>query len=526
MLPLLLGVLLSGTTLVHSAYAQDEQEAEASAVDPDRYTSDKRGSLIFDIAALPEPNAEGLAAPDTGAAPAVTASPALAADASSTNPRADIAAYRSRIADTQATDDAYSNELREQYDSLGTLLQQSREHEDAIAAFESAMHIDRVNTGLYTLDQIPLVEKMIASHEALGNIREVNDLHEYLFYIQQRSYAADDPRLLAAKEDWADWNLESFLRESALGGSALAMAIEASPQLARRMEYVAVQTQNGSYVYIPRSQLFLTSATDLALGTSPYSMAPETVIDQRLLMARDYYEELAETDAGAEAEGTLDSNARIQRKLASVAYAVKQQMEEMDVVEDFGSLNYNRVMPVRSMPMVVSRGYISNRDLLEARATELEQDPTVTAQEKAQAWIDLGDWHVGFDYASRSEDAYRKAWTLLSTAGLSESEIAAIFMPALLVPAPGFVIHDYSRALHGIPPDAELPYKGHMDLSLTLSSQGDVRNIDIEAASPNTPQVLRSTLLDYLREQKMRPAIVNGEAVERDNMKLRYYYTY
>jgi hypothetical protein len=201
-------------------------------------------------------------------------------------------------------------------------------------------------------------------------------------------------------------------------------------------------------------------------------------------------------------------------------------MDDMDVVEEIGSLNYNRVLPARTTPMVVSRGYVSNREMLEAHAMELEQDPAATAQEKAQAWIDLGDWHVGFDYASRSDDAYRKAWEILQGAGLGETEIADIFMPTLLVPAPGFVMHDYSRELHGIPLDAELPYKGYMDLSLTLSRQGDVRSIDIEAANPDAPQVLRNTLLDYLREQKMRPAIVNGEAVERKNIKLRYYYTY
>ena len=55
---------------------------------------------------------------------------------------------------------------------------------------------------------------------------------------------------------------------------------------------------------------------------------------------------------------------------------------------------------------------------------------------------------------------------------------------------------------------------------------GDVSGIDIDAATPGTLQVVRTELLDYLRGQKVRPAVIDGETVKREDVKLRYYYSY
>jgi tetratricopeptide (TPR) repeat protein len=474
------------------------------------------------------------AGPATGAGNAGTEAPAL--DLSNRDQDADISAYRARIADIQANDNPYSAALREQYEALGTLLQQTGEHTEAITAFESAMHIDRVNGGLYTLDQIPLVEKIIASHEALGNASEVNDFHGYLFYIQQKSFGDDDPRLLAAKEDWADWNLESYLKDGAQ--NVFRSSFRTSAGLTSQEDYVAVQRRDGSFTYVPRMQLLsmmnpygTRPITDLSLSSGSYGVEADVIVDERLRTARDYYEQIIEVhspdeDAASTDAAALPEKLRVQHKLADVAYAVKEQLEDIDMVNDPGALSSNSVMSSRTAPQVVTRGYTSNRDELEKLAQELEQDPSASVVEKAQAWIHLGDWHVGFDHASRSAEPYRKAWELLNAAGMDAAAIAAVFMPQPLIPAPAFATHPYSRALFGIDSDATLVYKGHMDLTLEVSRYGDVRGVEIDAASPNTPQALRGELLDFLREQKMRPAVVNGETIKRENLKLRYYYSY
>lgn len=459
----------------------------------------------------------------------VLSSPADSAD-SGTNPDADIAAYRARILDTQADESPYSSALREQYDALGTLLQRTGAHTDAIEAFASAMQIDRVNGGLFTLEQIPLVQKIIASHSNLGNFDEVNDLHEYLFYIQQRTFAEDDPRLLAAKEEWADWNVEAYLKE---GIKQPGTSISINDSRPNRTEYVAIQNRDGTYNYVPRDRMLnvlnpngaATNATDYMLRSSMYAVSPELVIDERLRRARDLYEELLE--AGDPEAASIDTDAfRVAHKLANIAYAAKKQIDGLEAITDEGSLHYNRLLQPQIAPQVVTRGYRESRETLEDIAEKLEQDPDATLMQKAMAYIHLADWHVGFDSGQQGQEAYRKAWELLRDAGMDETAITAVFMPRPLIPAPVFAIHEYSRALYGIDPDAPLEYRGFIDLTLNINRYGDVRGINIDATSPDTPEILRRTLLDFLRGQKMRPAVVNGATVAREDLSLRYYYTY
>lgn len=525
--------VLAGFLLASSAEAQDPDDLE---------------QLIFEVAPIPADDAVA-AGPGGGnggadVAGAESASSNGGANAGGAmvpapaNLQADITAYRARIDDTRANASPYSSELREQYAALGTLLQQSGDHEEAIEAFESAMHIDRVNTGLYTLDQIPIVEKIIASHEALGHDTEVDDLHGYLFYIQQKSYADGDPRLLAAQEAWADWNVTSYLKESARDGAGF--RFETGDGVRNNIDYVAVQDpRDGTFVYVPRAQL-LSEMNPFAGRTSfdptfmqTYGVDAERIIDDRLRTARKYYEDIVDVTAPDEdsAEAAPASEAdpedayRVERKLANVAYAIKDQFAGIDTVEALGSL-YTRSPQNFRAPQAVTRGYQRNRDMLEASAQKLEQDPAATALQKAQAWIDYGDWHVAYDYAQRAGDAYHKAWELLRASGMDEAAIERVFMPDLLVPAPAFATHRYSREMYGIDPAARLDYKGHMDLTLNVNRYGDVSGIRILSAVPEVSQAMRSELLDYLRSQKMRPALVDGEVVKRDGVMLRYYYSY
>jgi tetratricopeptide (TPR) repeat protein len=496
--------------------------------------------LIFEPAWLPVATADSGPATPAGTDAAAATQAASAARSADVDPadelralEADIASYEAGISTTLGTESPFSTALREQYYAMGSLLQQTGAHEEAIAAFESAMHIDRVNGGLFTLDQIPLVEEIIESHASLGNFREVSDYHEYLFYIQQKTFAPEDPRLLAAKEDWADWNVEAYLKEG-MTEQTSPYSFNASASMAKRNDYVAIQNpRNGTFNYVPREQLpnvlnpngAATNAavTDYYLSSSFYAISPEMIIDERLRTARGLYEDIIETRTEL---GVVTTDFDVEHKLANIAYAVKEQMDMIEAVTDIGSLNYNRVMQPRTTSQVVSRGYSKSRDTLEQIAQDLAQRTDVTQVQKAMAYINLGDWHVSFDRAQRGEDAYAKAWELLNESGMDETAIAGVFMPRPLIPVPEFAIHDYSRTLYGIAPDAVLEYKGHIDLTLSVDRYGSVRGLNIDEVSPGTPQILRNNLLDFLRDRKMRPAVANGETVARTGLKLRYYYTY
>ena len=102
-----------------------------------------------------------------------------------------IARYESRIADLEAAQGPHAEELIEARRSLGLLLQQAGEHGRAVAALQQALQSVRVNEGLYSMNQIPILEAIIDSHAALGARDELRRNYEYLFWVYSRAHAGD-----------------------------------------------------------------------------------------------------------------------------------------------------------------------------------------------------------------------------------------------------------------------------------------------------------------------------------------------
>jgi tetratricopeptide (TPR) repeat protein len=437
--------------------------------------------------------------------------------------------YRNGINASIENGESYSGLIREQYFSLGLAQQQAGEHEQAIQSFEQAMQIDRVNEGLFTLSQQDLVEAIIESHASLGNYREVADYREYLYLVQTRSYGKDDPRLLAAKEDWADWNIRSYLADKAR--SPRGMTIATSAGVDNDTDYVAIYNPRlGSTLYVPRNQLpnilgplAGAGGGDIYQRSLTYSVSPEAIVDPRIKRAEALYEEILDP----EREGVRsDSEDRIREKLGSVAYAKKRQMDAIEENSDSAFPGTASLALRRSSNPVVSRGFIDIRDQLEDVIVKLEAAPDTEPAELAAAWIKLGDWHLAYDRSQRGFDAYEKAWNLLQAASLNAQELHDFLNPGPLLPIPSFTIVPYSRESAGIPVDETLDYKGFIDMTLNVDRYGNVRRRRVDTVSAGTPPEVRRKLLDFLEEQPMRPLIVDGSPASQEDLSIRYYYTY
>lgn len=531
----LLGLLATATSAfgAEPASGPDDPESAPAAAAP---VADDFSRLIFEAEILTvAPDASDASLKSSAGGAAVAPGPA-ATDADPTAAariNADIDRYEGGIGTTLEASGPYSDQLREQYLSLGELYQQQGDHEKAITAFESAMHIDRVNDGLFTLRQLPLVQNIIESYAALADFDELNDHHEYLYYIQQKSYAEDDPRLLAAKEDWADWNVQSYLKEGVVRNGFNPAAAGTVTMGGNGNDYVAVQNpRNGNVAYVPRNQMnnvlnpgavgTNATLTDFYMRSASFGVTPEQLVDERLNRARDLYEEILESSKSDVGDRSIE----VQHKLANIAYAVKRQLEAMQSSSQENSLNFNRITaPEPSLPLV-SQGYSNNREALEEIAMRLAEDPDRNAVALAQAYINLGDWNLAYDRPQRGRDEYEKALAVLAEAGLPADEISRIFNPSPLVPLPGFALHPYSRPFYGIAATAPLARAGHVDMTLTVNNYGTVRSPRVTAVSPGTSQRLRSLLLNYLRNQPMRPLVQNGSLMKESELTLRIHYSY
>jgi tetratricopeptide (TPR) repeat protein len=123
---------------------------------------------------------------------------------------ASIRQYKRSVSDIELRGGAWDGSLVEELSALGRLQQEQGDHEAAIVTLDRAIHVNRINSGLYTLEQVPEIEQLLQSHMALGNWEQADIYNNYLFLVQQKSYGSDDPRLIPVLDSLATWNVQAF----------------------------------------------------------------------------------------------------------------------------------------------------------------------------------------------------------------------------------------------------------------------------------------------------------------------------
>lgn len=119
------------------------------------------------------------------------------------------------IDEMQGSQGIYAPQLEEAYADLAALYQDVEDFESAIASYNDALQISRINSGLYSEQQLPIIASLIESNRRLRNWQETDDLQEFRYHISTRLYPEDDMRYLTAAENYGAWKLR-LLRENLL----------------------------------------------------------------------------------------------------------------------------------------------------------------------------------------------------------------------------------------------------------------------------------------------------------------------
>ena len=114
-----------------------------------------------------------------------------------------------QIAQIERATHRYHEDLLEPLTLLGDAQMKAEEYDKALDSYGRAVHIDRVNNGLHSPKQIDTVYKQAAAWQAVGNLAEANNRHEYAYEVQQRMFAPNDLKLLKPIYRLADWYTEN-----------------------------------------------------------------------------------------------------------------------------------------------------------------------------------------------------------------------------------------------------------------------------------------------------------------------------
>ncbi|MDX1490669.1 MAG: tetratricopeptide repeat protein [Pseudohongiellaceae bacterium] len=128
----------------------------------------------------------------------------------------------------------YDFRLAETLQSAGDLLDSKGRYSDAAALYERALHITRINNGLYSESHLALVEKLIQCGSELEDWALVDEKYRYLHFLYTRLYENNIPALQRGLAQIAEWHVLAI--NNGLGGDTLTQLRSAQRVYQQRLE--------------------------------------------------------------------------------------------------------------------------------------------------------------------------------------------------------------------------------------------------------------------------------------------------
>lgn len=418
----------------------------------------------------------------------VTVMPGLGPLLGGENRRADVEAYLRSIADIELDGGPFAPDLLEQYLALGETHQQQQDHEAALEAFEKADYISRINNGLYSPDQFAIVENMIESHLARGELDEASDRQRYLLLLHEQQYGANSLELVPALANIGDWSFSVFNRQLELPNTVFAVGGNPQGGFGGR----AMSPRAMAFVSLYQSQMHYWRAINIMLNRGRF-------LDPQL---QELEHKLIETSfLSSNRDGLLrNPDFYLSQRSAYTGTRIRRSMRPTSPYFFTGRSAYERLVAYQLMT------------------------PGADAVTIGKTLIALADWHLVFDRQGPAIRAYERAHAFLVANEVPQASIDALLSPAMPQQLPAFTPLPHSRAKLGIPDDAEVGWDGYMDISFTIGRFGQADDFAVLASSGPVTRDMQIRLRRMLRSTPFRPRFIDGEPARRDEVQVRYYF--
>lgn len=379
----------------------------------------------------------------------------------------DIESYQAAIEELEAQYGAWSENLVEQLSGLGSLYHQAGDFTQAIAAYERALHVQRVNLGLNNTEQLDTIDQLIEINAVSGNWLEANRLEEYLFYTQLQAYGTGDQRLVAAMQRLADWQLEAF--------------------------FLRVGSNIG--LRLVKAQILYQAAADF-LANEGQLQQQEQYIKLKQGVARSAF--LIYTNKNIMIEAREQNIRRLQQ------------------------LVYGQLKITNRRRGAYLQEYQEGSRALEDIASLMREnsgDPAL-----ATALVDLADWKLIFGRQNAATSLYEEAWQLLEP---PQHQLQRDSLFAGPKPIPRFMATPGNFAATQVLVNQKKAMRpGTADVSFDVSTRGRARNVDLntEQTSENSGHLLR--IVHKVEGSHFRPLLIDGKIKSSRDHRFVYRYWY
>ncbi|MGA1072996.1 MAG: hypothetical protein ACO3S3_10080 [Pseudohongiellaceae bacterium] len=193
----------------------------------------------------------------------------------------EIARREALIEELRYSSGVYSDQLREVQADLGAYLIEVEDFEGAAKVYSEALQITRINTGLYSEEQLPLIKALIASNASSKAWAEADDFQSLHLHIASRLYSKTDGRFLAAARQYGDWRFR-VMSENLLDDSYQGLARTAEELSVFYGDVIeALESKGQEHSGELLDFVFSKAETDMvlirAIASTPYTDFPGTV---------------------------------------------------------------------------------------------------------------------------------------------------------------------------------------------------------------------------------------------------------
>lgn len=187
----------------------------------------------------------------------------------------EISARQAAIENIQSDLGVFDQSLIEVYGETARFYAELQDYESAIGLYTEALQIARINTGLYSHEQLPILDSLIDNNSRFNQWREVDNLQELNYLINSRLYDDTNLEYLEAVDRYGTWKLR-LVRENLLDQSRFTL-LNTAEELSRfynrtieRLEFAPeIHRVDLLPIIYSKSQVDLTLARSVA--ATPYT---------------------------------------------------------------------------------------------------------------------------------------------------------------------------------------------------------------------------------------------------------------
>lgn len=369
--------------------------------------------------------------------------------------------YQNAIANMESAGGAYGSGIEEGLMSLGLAQQYLGKHAKAIKIYKRAMHLNRINEGLYSTGQVPILERLISSHMALSQWDKVSDRYEYLYWLNNQNFGENDIRMLPTLSQLSRWHLQAY-------------AMQFGDDQGQVLEHLVK-----AYNFLEKS---------VALMENQYGQNDQRLISDLngLLLANYFFATFQ----------NMPVHVRTHTVVSDIDMRRSSQLINQYIANSFrrGKENISRLIDIHS------------------------NDENATPWAVAKAKVKLADWMLMFNKRNSAMDLYSEVYNSLPEGEASLVERVKMFDHPVALPNLDMLENNTYSDVDGRQYDKKRDY---VLASFDVTAQGKTTNIEILESKPADNVSVRSRVKKSLRLAKFRPRFVEGEPVFAEKVTLR-----